>query len=136
MRYEPVIGLEVHAELLTESKVFCGCSAKFGAPPNENTCPVCLGMPGSLPVLNRKAVEFAVRAGLAIGCQIQNVSRWARKNYFYPDLAKGYQISQYELPICLGGAIVIEVEGATRSIGLTRIHMEEDTGKNVHDPDG
>ena len=136
MRYEPVIGLEVHAELLTESKVFCGCSAKFGAPPNQNTCPVCLAQPGALPVLNRRAVEFAVRAGLAIGCDIQRVSRWARKNYFYPDLAKGYQISQYELPICLNGHIEIEVDGERRSVPLTRIHMEEDTGKNVHDPDG
>jgi aspartyl-tRNA(Asn)/glutamyl-tRNA(Gln) amidotransferase subunit B len=133
MKYEAVIGLEVHAELLTSSKVFCGCSAKFGAPPNENTCPVCLGMPGALPVLNRRAVEFALRAGLAIGCDIQPVSRWARKNYFYPDLPKGYQISQYELPVCLGGAIDIETEAGAKRVRLTRIHMEEDTGKNIHD---
>src|SRR5512140_686979 len=133
MSYEAVIGLEVHAELLTQSKVFCGCSAKFGAPPNENTCPVCLGMPGALPVLNRRAVEFAIRAGLAAGCAIAPVSRWARKNYFYPDLPKGYQISQYELPICLGGGIDIETEAGHKRVRLTRIHMEEDTGKNIHD---
>lgn len=133
MKYESVIGLEVHAELLTNSKVFCGCSAKFGAPPNENTCPVCLGMPGALPVLNRKAVEFALRAGLAIGCDIQPISRWARKNYFYPDLSKGYQISQYELPVCLGGWIDIVTDAGAKRVGLTRIHMEEDTGKNIHD---
>jgi aspartyl-tRNA(Asn)/glutamyl-tRNA(Gln) amidotransferase subunit B len=133
MKYEAVIGLEVHAELLTESKVFCGCSAKFGAPPNENTCPVCLGMPGALPVLNRRAVEFALRAGLAVGCEIQRLSRWARKNYFYPDLPKGYQISQYELPVCLGGTVDIETEAGPKRVRLTRIHMEEDTGKNIHD---
>jgi len=136
MEYEAVIGLEVHAELLTESKVFCGCSAKFGAPPNENTCPVCLGMPGALPVLNRRAVEFAIRAGLAAGCAIANVSRWARKNYFYPDLPKGYQISQYELPICLGGGVDIETDAGHKRVRLTRIHMEEDTGKNIHDAHG
>lgn len=133
MRYESVIGLEVHAELLTESKVFCGCSAKFGAPPNENTCPVCMAMPGALPVLNRRAVEFAIRAGLALGCAVQPRSRWARKNYFYPDLPKGYQISQYELPICLGGGVDIETEAGPKRVALTRIHMEEDTGKNTHD---
>ena len=137
MKYETVIGLEVHAELLTESKVFCGCSARFGAPPNQNTCPVCLALPGALPVLNRRAVEFAIRAGLAIGCEVQPVSRWARKNYFYPDLPKGYQISQYELPICLGGGVAIETEaGGPKRVTLTRIHMEEDTGKNVHDAHG
>lgn len=133
MDYEAVIGLEVHAELLTESKVFCGCSAKFGAPPNQNTCPVCLAMPGALPVLNGRVVEFALRAGLAAKCRIANHSCWARKNYFYPDLPKGYQISQYELPICLGGAIDIETEAGPKSVQLTRIHMEEDTGKNIHD---
>jgi len=137
MDYEAVIGLEVHAELLTASKIFCGCSAKFGAPPNENTCPLCLGMPGVLPVLNRRVVEFAIKAGLAIGCTIARRSRWARKNYFYPDLPKGYQISQYELPLCTGGAIEIAGEnGETRRIQLTRIHMEEDTGKNIHDAHG
>jgi len=137
MDYEAVIGLEVHAEMLTESKVFCACSARFGAPPNENTCPVCLGMPGSLPVLNRRVVEFAIKAGLAINCSIARHSRWARKNYFYPDLPKGYQISQYELPLCTGGWIEIAPEGdAPRRIRLTRIHMEEDTGKNIHDAHG
>ena len=136
MDYEAVIGLEVHAELLTASKVFCGCSAKFGAPPNQNTCPVCLAMPGALPVLNRRAVEFALRAGLAARCTIAHTSRWARKNYFYPDLPKGYQISQYELPICLGGAIDIETDAGPKSVTLTRIHMEEDTGKNIHDAHG
>ncbi len=136
MEYEAVIGLEVHAEMLTASKVFCGCSAKFGAEPNQNTCPVCLAMPGALPVLNRRAVEFAIRAGLAAGCSIAPVSRWARKNYFYPDLPKGYQITQYELPICLGGGIEIQTETGSKRIALTRIHMEEDTGKNIHDAHG
>jgi aspartyl-tRNA(Asn)/glutamyl-tRNA(Gln) amidotransferase subunit B len=136
MDYEAVIGLEVHAEMLTQSKIFCGCSAAFGAPPNENTCPLCLGLPGVLPVLNRRVVEFAIKAGLATHCTIAPVSRWARKNYFYPDLPKGYQISQYELPICLGGRIDIELDGEPLSIRLTRIHMEEDTGKNIHDQHG
>jgi len=136
-RYEAVIGLEVHAELLTESKLFCGCSAKFGAPPNEHTCPVCLGMPGVLPVLNRRVVELAITAGLATSCTIARSSRWARKNYFYPDLPKGYQISQYELPICSGGAIEIPSgNGERKRVRLTRIHMEEDTGKNIHDAHG
>ncbi len=134
--YEAVIGLEVHAEMLTQSKIFCGCSAKFGAPPNENTCPLCLGLPGVLPVLNRRVVEFAIKAGLATQCEIAPVSRWARKNYFYPDLPKGYQISQYELPICVGGRIDIEVDGQPKAVRLTRIHMEEDTGKNIHDQHG
>jgi aspartyl-tRNA(Asn)/glutamyl-tRNA(Gln) amidotransferase subunit B len=129
---ETVIGLEVHAELLTRSKIFCGCSATFGAPPNTNVCPVCLGMPGVLPVLNRRVVEFAIRAGLATGCTVA-ASTFARKNYFYPDIPKGYQISQYELPICARGGIDIVVDGTTKHVGLTRIHMEEDTGKNVHD---
>jgi aspartyl-tRNA(Asn)/glutamyl-tRNA(Gln) amidotransferase subunit B len=130
---EAVIGLEVHAELLTASKIFCSCSAAFGAPPNTNVCPVCLGMPGVLPVLNRRAVEFAIRAGLATGCTIAPESVFARKNYFYPDLPKGYQISMYERPLCTGGSIDIPLDGAARRIGLTRIHMEEDTGKNIHD---
>ncbi|MCC6766303.1 MAG: Asp-tRNA(Asn)/Glu-tRNA(Gln) amidotransferase subunit GatB [Deltaproteobacteria bacterium] len=134
--YESVIGLEVHAELLTASKIFCGCSAAFGAPPNRHTCPVCLGMPGMLPVLNRRVVEFAVRAGLATHCRIAPVSRWARKNYFYPDLCKGYQISQYELPICEAGWIDVPLEDGTKRVRLTRIHMEEDTGKNIHDAHG
>lgn len=133
MRYEPVIGLEVHAQLLTESKIFCGCSTKFGEAPNQNTCPVCMGFPGVLPVLNRKVVEFAIRAGLATHCEIAATSRLARKHYFYPDLPKGYQISQYELPICTNGYVDIEVNGASKRIGLTRIHMEEDAGKSIHD---
>jgi aspartyl-tRNA(Asn)/glutamyl-tRNA(Gln) amidotransferase subunit B len=130
---EAVIGLEVHAELATASKIFCGCSAAFGAAPNTNVCPVCLGMPGMLPVLNRRVVEFAIRAGLATGCTIAPHSRFARKNYFYPDLPKGYQISMYELPLCLAGHVDVAVDGERRRIGLTRIHMEEDTGKNIHD---
>lgn len=136
MPFEPVIGLEVHAQLLTESKIFCGCSTKFGAEPNHNTCPVCTGFPGVLPVLNKKVVEFAIRAGLATDCEIARSSRLARKNYFYPDLPKGYQISQYELPICVNGHIDIAVNGATKRVRLTRIHIEEDAGKNIHDPRG
>ncbi len=133
MNYEAVMGLEVHAQLLTKSKLFCSCSTEFGKGPNQNTCPVCLGLPGTLPVLNRKAVEFAIRAGLATDCQIAAKSVFARKNYFYPDLPKGYQISQYELPICLKGRVEIEVEGIKKTIGLTRIHMEEDAGKLLHE---
>ncbi len=134
--YEPVIGLEVHAQLLTESKIFCGCSTRFGEQPNQNSCPVCMGFPGVLPVLNKKVVEFAIRAGLATHCEIACYSRWARKNYFYPDLPKGYQISQYELPLCRNGHIDIESNGASKRIRLTRIHMEEDTGKNIHEVRG
>jgi len=134
MQYEAVIGLEVHAQLLTHSKIFCGCANHFGSPPNTNVCPVCLGMPGTLPVLNRKVVEFSIRAGLATHCAIAQKSVWARKNYFYPDLPKNYQISQYELPLCTGGHLDIAVEGQTRRIGITRIHMEEDAGKLIHDP--
>jgi len=133
MPFEPVIGLEVHAQLLTESKIFCGCSTRFGAEPNQNTCPVCTGFPGVLPVLNKRVVEFAIRAGLATHCEIARSSRLARKNYFYPDLPKGYQISQYELPICADGYIDIAVNGAIKRVRLTRIHMEEDAGKNIHD---
>src|SRR5262247_4399520 len=137
MPYEPVIGLEVHAELLTQSKIFCSCSTRFGAAPNHNICPVCAGLPGVLPVLNREVVRFAIRAGLATHCAIAAHSRWARKNYFYPDLPKGYQISQYELPLCHGGEIEIATEdGGTKVVRLTRIHMEEDTGKNIHDAHG
>jgi aspartyl-tRNA(Asn)/glutamyl-tRNA(Gln) amidotransferase subunit B len=134
-RFEPVIGLEVHAQLKTTTKIFCGCSTAFGAPPNTHTCPVCLGMPGVLPVLNRKVVEYALRMALATHCTVSAVSRFARKNYFYPDLPKGYQISQYELPIAVNGWVEIQMDGKTRSIGLTRIHMEEDAGKLVHAPD-
>jgi aspartyl-tRNA(Asn)/glutamyl-tRNA(Gln) amidotransferase subunit B len=133
MNYEPVIGLEVHAQLLTESKIFCGCSTKFGREPNENACPVCAGFPGVLPVLNKRVVEFAIRAGLATRCKIARSSVLARKHYFYPDLPKGYQISQYELPICVDGHVDIEVDGAVKRVRLTRIHMEEDAGKNIHD---
>jgi aspartyl-tRNA(Asn)/glutamyl-tRNA(Gln) amidotransferase subunit B len=130
--YEPVIGLEVHAQLLTNSKLFCGCSTNFGAAPNTNVCPVCLGLPGSLPVLNANAVAMAVRAATALGCTIHGKSIFARKNYFYPDLPKGYQISQYEEPFSTKGALDVEVGGETRRIGITRVHMEEDAGKNVH----
>jgi aspartyl-tRNA(Asn)/glutamyl-tRNA(Gln) amidotransferase subunit B len=133
MEYEAVIGLEVHAQLLTHSKIFCGCSTKFGAPPNTHTCPVCLGMPGVLPVLNRKVVEFTIRLALATHCQIASINRFARKNYFYPDLPKGYQISQYELPVAQHGWIDIEVNGESKRIGITRIHLEEDAGKLIHD---
>lgn len=133
MGYEAVIGLEVHAQLLTDSKVFCGCSTKFGAPPNTLTCPVCLGMPGSLPVLNRKVLDFTIRLALATHCEIVEHCRFARKNYFYPDLPKGYQISQYELPLARNGWVEIEVEGKSKRIGIHRIHMEEDAGKLVHD---
>lgn len=135
MEYEIVIGLEVHAQLLTETKLFCGCASKFGAPPNTHGCPVCLGLPGSLPVLNRKAVEMAVKMGLAMGCKIAPKSIFARKNYFYPDLPKGYQISQYDMPVCEGGSIRVFVDGQERVIKLTRIHLEEDAGKLVHDLD-
>ena len=136
MSYEPVIGLEVHAQILTESKIFCGCSTRFGEGPNRNTCPVCMGFPGVLPVLNRKVVEHTIRTGLATHCDIARRSRWARKNYFYPDLPKGYQISQYELPLCTGGHVDVSVDGASKRVRLTRIHMEEDAGKNIHDVRG
>ena len=134
MEYEAIIGLEVHAQLLTKTKIFCSCSTGFGAPPNTHTCPVCLGMPGVLPVLNRKVVDYTIRMALATNCTIARESRFARKNYFYPDLPKGYQISQYELPIAEHGHIFIEVNGERRRIGITRIHMEEDAGKLIHDP--
>ncbi len=133
MEYEPVIGLEVHAQLLTRSKIFCSCSTEFGAEPNSHTCAVCTGLPGSLPVLNRKVVEYTIRAALATHCSIAPYSQFARKNYFYPDLPKGYQISQYELPLTTEGYVEIEAGGDVKRIGLIRIHMEEDAGKLVHD---
>lgn len=136
MQYEAVIGLEVHAQLLTESKIFCSCSTQFGAEPNTQVCPICLGMPGVLPVLNRKAVEYTIKTGLAMNCKIARISRFARKNYFYPDLPKGYQISQYELPLCEDGYLEILVDGVTKKIRIKRIHLEEDAGKNIHDPSG
>jgi aspartyl-tRNA(Asn)/glutamyl-tRNA(Gln) amidotransferase subunit B len=131
--FEPVIGLEVHAQLLTATKLFCGCSTAFGAPPNTNVCEVCTGMPGVLPVLNAQAVELATRAGFGLNCTVHDRSQWSRKNYFYPDLPKGYQISQYDKPICTGGKLDIDVDGVKMTVGITRIHMEEDAGKNVHD---
>jgi len=132
LEYEAVIGLEIHAELLTASKIFCGCATTFGAPPNTQVCEVCLGMPGSLPVLNQKALEFALKMALATNCRVNPESVFARKNYFYPDLPKGYQISQYELPLAEHGFLSIKVNGAARRIGITRIHMEEDAGKLIH----
>jgi len=134
--YEPVIGLEVHCQLLTRSKIFCGCSTEFGAAPNSQVCPVCLGHPGVLPVLNRRAVELAAMVGLALGSSVRASSVFARKNYFYPDLPKGYQISQYELPLCEGGALEIDSGGARRAVRITRLHLEEDAGKMKHAEDG
>jgi aspartyl-tRNA(Asn)/glutamyl-tRNA(Gln) amidotransferase subunit B len=130
--YETVIGLECHVELSTRSKMFCGCRNEFGAPPNTNVCPVCLGLPGSLPVPNRAAIEAIVRIGLALECEIAPDSLFHRKNYFYPDMPKDYQISQYDLPVCVGGRLEIDVDGSRRAIGITRVHMEEDTGKTTH----
>lgn len=133
MEFETVIGLEIHAQMKTESKIFCSCSTEFGAPPNSHTCPVCLGMPGSLPVLNRKVVEFAIKIGLSTNSRFNRINQFARKNYFYPDLPKGYQTSQFDKPIIEEGFIDIEVDGETKRIGITRIHMEEDAGKLIHD---
>ncbi|HEX9759635.1 MAG TPA: Asp-tRNA(Asn)/Glu-tRNA(Gln) amidotransferase subunit GatB [Candidatus Acidoferrales bacterium] len=132
-RYEPVIGLEVHLQLKTASKVFCACSTHFGDPPNTNTCPVCLGLPGSLPVLNRRALQMAIRAALALNCTVHERSRFARKNYFYPDLPKGYQISMFELPLATAGWLEIDTNGATNRVGITRLHMEDDAAKALHE---
>src|SRR5258706_12863575 len=132
-RYEPVIGLEVHVQLATPTKIFCSCPTSFGAQPNTNVCPVCLGLPGALPVLTPRAVELAIKAALALNCQVRPMSRFARKNYFYPDLPKGYQISQYDQPLAEHGFVDIVVDGAKKRIGVTRVHMEDDAGKSIHD---
>src|SRR6266545_6069865 len=132
-RYEPVIGLEVHVQLATRTKIFCGCPTGFGAAPNTNVCPVCLGLPGALPVLSREAVELAIKGSLALNCRVRERSRFARKNYFYPDLPKGYQISQYDEPVAEHGYVDIVVEGVGKRIGVTRVHMEDDAGKSIHD---
>src|SRR5437879_875857 len=132
-KYEPVIGLEVHVQLATASKIFCGCPTSFGAPPNTNVCPGCLGLPGALPVLSREAVEMAMKAGLALNCRIRPMSRFARKNYFYPDLPKGYQISQYDEPLAEHGHGEISLDEKIKRIGITRVHMEDDAGKSIHE---
>src|ERR1700760_3854407 len=132
-KYEVVIGLEVHVQLGTSTKIFCGCATSFGAAPNTNVCPVCLGLPGALPVLSRKAVELAIGAGIALRCEINSFSRFARKNYFYPDLPKGYQISQYDQPLAEHGFVDILNADGKKRVGVTRVHMEDDAGKSIHE---
>src|SRR5471030_1414820 len=132
-KYEPVIGLEVHVQLGTRTKIFCGCATEFGAPPNTNVCPVCLGLPGALPVLSRKAVELAVKGAVSLNCEVRPLSRFARKNYFYPDSPKGYQLSMYDEPLSEHGFVDIDVDGKRKRIGITRVHMEDDAGKSQHD---
>ena len=134
MNYQMVVGLEVHVELSTKSKIFCSCTTEFGGEPNTHVCPVCSGMPGVLPVLNKKVVDYAIRAGIATNCEITRYNKFDRKNYFYPDLPKAYQVSQLYLPICRNGKVEIEVNGEKKYIGIHEIHMEEDAGKLVHDP--
>jgi aspartyl-tRNA(Asn)/glutamyl-tRNA(Gln) amidotransferase subunit B len=136
VKYEPVIGIETHVELATASKMFCGCAVDFGAAPNTRVCPVCLGLPGAMPVPNERAIEWIVKIGLALDCDIAETSVFHRKNYFYPDLPKNYQISQYDLPVCVGGRLALTVDGVTTEIGITRVHMEEDTGKSLHTGEG
>ncbi|MEL7598257.1 MAG: Asp-tRNA(Asn)/Glu-tRNA(Gln) amidotransferase GatCAB subunit B, partial [Clostridiaceae bacterium] len=132
MSYETIIGLEIHAELKTKTKIFCNCSTKFGAEPNAHTCPVCLGLPGTLPVLNEEVVNLAVKAGKALNCDINQLNKMDRKNYFYPDLPKAYQISQFDLPICKDGCVEVETSNGNKKVRLNRIHIEEDAGKLVH----
>src|SRR5438477_9034079 len=136
MSYRIVIGLEVHVQLLTRTKLFCGCSTQFGLPPNSATCPVCLGLPGSLPVMNRRAFELALRAAVALNCEVADFTKWDRKNYYYPDLPKNYQISQYDLPFSREGWLEVETEQGTKRVGIIRAHLEEDAGKMLHDEKG